>query len=72
MTGIPVRGKVIGEVETIYAEFDYPSEIENFVRYMPVTDGYEPSLHSKAENEKRLFENWKKYLDAVRYEVGAD
>ena len=60
----------LGEVETIYADFDYPSEIENFVRYMPVTDGYDPSQHSSEENENRLFENWKKYLDAAQHEFG--
>ncbi len=51
----------LGEAETIYADFNYPSEIEYFVRYLPVTDGYEPSQHSHEENENRLFANWKKY-----------
>lgn len=59
----------LGDVETIYAEFDYPSEIESFVRYMPVTDGYDPSIHSKNENEKRLFDNWRKYLEAAELEL---
>ena len=31
----------LGNVESIYANFDYPPEIESFVRYMPVTDGYQ-------------------------------
>lgn len=60
----------LGEVETIYADFDYPGEIESFVRYMPITDGYDPSHHSKEDNENRLFENWKKYLDVAQNEVG--
>lgn len=59
----------LGEVENIYADFDYPSEVENFVRYMPVIDGYDPSQHSSEENENRLFENWKKYLNATQHEV---
>jgi hypothetical protein len=52
----------LGEVETIYANFDYPPEIESFVRYMPVTDGYDPSAHTKDENENRLFGKWREYL----------
>jgi len=57
----------LAEVETIYANFDYPKEIEGFVRYMPATDGYNPSQHSKSENEQRLFEKWQRYLcDAER------
>ncbi|MDR1462191.1 MAG: DUF2247 family protein, partial [Azoarcus sp.] len=60
----------LAEVETIYADFDYPDEIESFVRYMPMTDGYDPSQHSRKDNENRLFENWRKYLDVARHEVG--
>ena len=60
----------LAEVEMIYADFDYPIEIEGFVRYMPVTDDYDPSHHSKEDNERRLFEIWGKYLDVARHEVG--
>lgn len=52
----------LGEVEMIYADFDYPSEIETFVRYMPCTDGYDPTAHSHDQNVKRLLENWERYL----------
>ncbi len=52
----------LAEVERIYADFDYPTEIENLVRYMPTTDGYDPSLHSKRENEDRLHTKWADFL----------
>lgn len=58
----------LGDVESIYADFDYPPEIENFVRYMPVTDGYDPSAHTKDENENRLFRKWREYLVAAESE----
>ena len=60
-----VKDKVIdplAEVEKIYEDFNYPEEIESFVRYMPPKDGYDPSLYSYEENLIRLFENWKSYL----------
>ncbi|WP_445116680.1 DUF2247 family protein [Acinetobacter sp. WZC-1] len=50
------------EVETIYADFDYPSEIEGFIKYMPPTDGYNPSIHSHMENINHLMNNWENYL----------
>lgn len=52
----------LAEVESIYADFDYPAEIEGFVRYMPVTDCYDPSAHSTEENEQRLYMKWEEYL----------
>lgn len=52
----------LGAVECVYADFDYPEEVAPFVRYMPVTDGYDPSIHSSAENFSRLMINWQAYL----------
>lgn len=53
----------LGEVEKIYADFDYPEEIESFVRYMPPKDGYIPSAHTYEENIARLYFHWEHYLN---------
>lgn len=60
----------LGEVETVYADFDYPLEIQGFVRYMPVKGDYDPLLHSSKENERRLFDIWQNYLDKTGEELG--
>ncbi len=49
-------------VEEVYADFGYPEELATFVRYMPMVG---PDLGSKNENERRLFQRWKQYLDDV-------
>jgi hypothetical protein len=56
----------LSEVEHIYSEFDYPEEIENFVRYMPTTDN---DFLSKEECINRLYKNWINYLNqtSVRF-----
>lgn len=54
--------EILNRIETIYADFNYPREIENFVAYMPPQDNYNPAAHSKEENEIRLISLWKKYL----------
>jgi hypothetical protein len=56
----------LGAVEEIYADFDYPAEIESFVRYMPPTDGYRPDQHSKEANHQRLMTAWTEYLVSSR------
>lgn len=53
----------LAEVEIIYADFDYPSEIEGFIKYMPPSDGYDPSTHSQMENINHLMDKWKNYLE---------
>lgn len=60
----------LGEIEKIYADFGYPSEIESFISYMPATDGYDPSQHSLEENKDRLLKNWEQYLsqEAMKYQ----
>lgn len=47
-------------VEFIYADFDYPEKISEFVRYMPTN---EPSLGSLELNRERIYYNWKDYLE---------
>lgn len=55
----------LGMVELIYADFDYPMEMENFVRYMPCQDGYKPEEHTAQQNIERIFYNWYSYLESV-------
>jgi len=51
------------EVEELYADFGYPDAIGDFVRFLPPNDGYHPELHTKDENERRLFRHWEEYLE---------
>lgn len=53
----------LGEVEKIYADFDYPEDVASFVRYMPASDEYDPSMHSADENLLRLMTKWEGYLE---------
>lgn len=50
-------------VEEIYSDFDYPEDVAQFVRYMPVTDEYDPGDYSVQENHSRLLAKWRSYLD---------
>lgn len=50
-------------VEEVYSDFDYPEDVAPFVRYMPASDGYDPSAHSAEDNHSRLLSKWRNYLD---------
>lgn len=62
--------KPLERVEEVYADFEYPLEIANFVYYMPPADGYDSTAHSSDENENRLFDIWSDYLERGRREFG--
>jgi hypothetical protein len=46
----------LGVVEEIYADFDYPSAVAPFVRYMPLRPGDEPGTGP-------LMDRWRDYLN---------
>ena len=48
----------LGLVEHVYADFDYPEELEGFVRWMPAV---EPVL-SPEEGAAMMDQKWQKYL----------
>jgi hypothetical protein len=50
-------------VAIVYADFDYPKEVAAFVKYMPVTDGYDPSAHTYEQNIERLYESWRRFTE---------
>ena len=52
----------LGVVDDLYAEFDYPENIESFVAFLPPKDGWDPTKHTPTENENRLLKNWAMYL----------
>ncbi|ABF86998.1 conserved hypothetical protein [Myxococcus xanthus DK 1622] len=51
--------------EKIYADFGYPERVARFIRYMPSD---EPDLGSREMNERRLYSQWKSYLDELSSE----
>lgn len=54
-------------VEEIYSDFAYPQEIAPFVRYMPMIG---PDLGSREQNEARLYDYWKDFLDMASKRFG--
>ncbi|MCT4612544.1 MAG: DUF2247 family protein [Clostridia bacterium] len=55
--------KFLDRVEEIYADFDYPIEIEGFVRYMPPVESEYIKNNSKEESEEKMYEYSKKFLE---------
>jgi hypothetical protein len=55
----------LGFVEQVYADFDYPASVAEFVRYMPPPP-------DAAIGEAALFDRWSKYLAAEAAELSGE
>jgi hypothetical protein len=53
----------LGVVKQVYADFDYPPSVEDFVRYMPLRPGDEAG-------EAALIERWGQFLRSERDALG--
>jgi hypothetical protein len=47
--------------EKVYADLDYPEQVDPLISYMPAN---EPDLGSLSANETHLFEKWTKYIES--------
>lgn len=64
------QAKILRDVEDVYADFDYPSDMTPFISYMPIeNEDYNPSAHTQEENEKRLFEKFTVFLERERQHI---
>lgn len=50
----------------LYANLNYPEDMEEFIFYMPIKDNYDPSQHTKDENMTRLLEKLQIFLEEKR------
>lgn len=54
---------VLDAVENVYADFDYPSDMNPLIRYIPVeNDKYDAFKHTQEENKQRLIEKFELFL----------
>lgn len=55
---------LLDKIETVYADFNYPPDMESFISYMPIQDDeYDVSKHSSQENEQRLIDKFNTFMN---------
>ena len=57
------------KLDVIYADFDYPEDMEKFISYMPIKDDYNPTEHTREENEKRILKKVYDFLVRKKNEL---
>lgn len=55
---------LLDKIESVYADFNYPSDMESFISYMPPEDDeYNVSEHSIQENKQRLTAKFNTFMN---------
>jgi hypothetical protein len=55
--------ELLNKVAEVYADMDYPEDMDSFINYLTPKDGYNPSLHSPEENVARLINLFNNFLN---------
>lgn len=55
--------EMLNKIAEVYADLDYPEDMEDFINYLTPKDGYNPSLYSREENVARLVSLFIDFLD---------
>ncbi|URZ03810.1 DUF2247 family protein [Clostridium felsineum] len=61
--------ELLRKIEEVYADFNYPQDMEGFISYMPVKDNSYTYYHE--ENKKRMINNLENFLTSEKQEVDA-
>lgn len=58
--------ELLNLVAEVYADFNYPKDMDSFINYLPPQDGFDPSKYSKEENIVRLYDLFNAFLTKER------
>ena len=56
------KDDILSQIALIYENFDYPSDMENFINYLPPKGNYNPNLHTLDENQTHLINEFHNFL----------
>ncbi|EST12732.1 DUF2247 family protein [Sporolactobacillus laevolacticus] len=55
--------ELLNKIAEVYADFDYPEDMDSFINYLTPKAGYDPSLYSPKENVARLMNYFNVFLN---------
>ena len=61
--------ELLNKVAEVYADFNYPEDMDSFINYLEPNDGFNPSKYSKEENLMRLINLFNKFIYKERHDL---
>ena len=62
------KSELLERITEVYADFNYPFDMEDFIYYMPAKD-YDPAQHTFEENQDRLLDLFDSFLQKEKGEL---
>lgn len=56
-------GELLNKITEVYADFNYPEDMDSFINYLEPKDGFIPSQYSKEENVIRLINLFNNFMN---------
>ncbi|EWG08815.1 DUF2247 family protein [Cytobacillus firmus] len=57
--------ELLNKITEVYADFNYPEDMDSFINYLEPKDGYNPSKYSKEENVIRLINLFNDFMNQI-------
>src|SRR5699024_9980365 len=61
--------ELLNQVAEVYADFNYPEDMDSFINYLEPNDGFNTSKYSKEENLMRLINLFNKFIYKERHDL---
>ncbi|WFE14107.1 DUF2247 family protein [Bacillus atrophaeus] len=55
--------ELLNQIAEVYADFNYPEDMDSFINYLPPKDNFNQSKYSKEENVARLINLFNEFLN---------
>lgn len=65
-------GKLLEQIDIVYEDFGYSVDMDEFVSYMPSSDGYDPSKHKFEDNRCHLLFKLDEFIKKKKKEYGLE
>jgi hypothetical protein len=63
---------LLNEVAEVYADFNYPEDMDSFINYLEPKDGFNPSQYSKEESVIRLINLFNHFMNKEYHYLQSD
>ena len=63
------KAKLLEQIDMVYADFNYPEDMDNFISYMPICSDFSSTSHTIEENRDYLVSRLDDFIDVQKKQL---